>query len=184
MVVLLLLHRFLCRESLGTLQRKSGTLSKDIAHGLLLTLLFVALAAIQQVSIARWFASEPAPEIRTIMTGLKEQPWLLVIWLGPVVWIGVAGFEEIARVFLLSRLWHLWKEPSGAWAAVFLSALLFGLVHIYQGWLGVLSTGVLGLIAAWYYYSAGRLWPLIISHALYDSAWIVVGVTMARRGMM
>jgi membrane protease YdiL (CAAX protease family) len=184
MVVILLLHRFICLESLGTLQRMPGTLSKDIAHGLLLTLLFIVVAILQQVTVARWFPSEPAPEIRTIMTGLNERPWLLAVWLGPVVWIGVAAFEEIARVFLLSRLWHLWKKPTGAWTAIVLSAVLFGMVHIYQGWLGVISTGLLGLIGAWYYYSLGRLWPLIISHALYDSAWIVVGVIIARRGMI
>jgi membrane protease YdiL (CAAX protease family) len=184
MIVLLLLYRWLCRESLRTLQRKPGTMSRDIAHGLLLTLLFIIIAFLQQITLARWFASEPAPEIRTIMTGLNRQPWLLAVWLGPVVWIGVAGFEEIARVFLLSRLWHLWKGPAAAWTAIFLSAVLFGMVHMYQGTLGVISTGILGFICAWYYYSLGRLWPLIISHALYDSAWIVVGMMMAKRGLI
>ena len=48
----------------------------------------------------------------------------------------------------------------------------------------MISTGLMGFIAAWFYLAVGRVWPLIISHALYDSAWIIFGVTMIRRSML
>ncbi len=108
----------------------------------------------------------------------------MALWIGPVVWIGVAAVEELARVFLLSRLWIVWPGTAARWGAVVVSALLFGLAHAYQGPAGVIGTAFLGFIAAWFYLVRGRVWPLIISHALYDSAWIVFGVVMIRRDML
>jgi hypothetical protein len=39
-------------------------------------------------------------------SGIAHNPLLIAIWLGPVVWIGVA-FEELTRVFMLNRLWKV-----------------------------------------------------------------------------
>jgi membrane protease YdiL (CAAX protease family) len=40
--------------------------------------------------------------------------------------------------------------------------------HLYQGTLGVLSVIPVGLIFAYWYVRTGRLWPLIVAHALLD----------------
>jgi membrane protease YdiL (CAAX protease family) len=40
--------------------------------------------------------------------------------------------------------------------------------HLYQGALGVLSVIPVGLIFAYWYVRTGRLWPLIVAHALLD----------------
>jgi membrane protease YdiL (CAAX protease family) len=42
------------------------------------------------------------------------------------------------------------------------------LYHLYQGPLGVLSIIPTGLIFAYWYARTGRLWPLIVAHALMD----------------
>jgi membrane protease YdiL (CAAX protease family) len=57
---------------------------------------------------------------------------------------------------------------------------MFGLVHIYQGIAGIIGTGLLGLIAGSFYIKYGRVWPLIISHALYDSVQIILALIMIR----
>ena len=113
----------------------------------------------------------------TLIIGLIEHPWLRLLWFGPVLWIGVAAFEEVLRVFVLTRLSALWPGGAGRWGAVILSTALAGMTHAYQGPAGIISTGLMGLIAALFYLRRGRIWPLIVSHALYD-AWSV-GLGMA-----
>ncbi|GCE19361.1 CPBP family intramembrane glutamic endopeptidase [Dictyobacter kobayashii] len=53
--------------------------------------------------------------------------------------------------------------------AAFLSSVLFGFAHIYQGWKGVLGTGLLGAIFAYLYISTGSLILPIIIHILIDA---------------
>jgi membrane protease YdiL (CAAX protease family) len=59
------------------------------------------------------------------------------------------------------------------------SAVLFGLAHVYQGLSGAISVGVIGMILGLAYMLWGRLWPLIIAHALFDSiqiGWVVIQI--------
>ncbi len=183
-VLIAVLLRFMCGERLQALNLRPAAWWRDLLWGFGLLAVFVVLAVVQQFTVAQWFPRAPAPELRDLVLEISESPVLLAVWLGPVVWIGVAVFEELARVFLLSRLWIVWPGPAARWGAVGVSALLFGLAHAYQGPAGVVSTGLMGFIAAWFYLVRGRVWPLIISHALYDSAWIVFGVVMIRREML
>jgi len=96
------------------------------------------------------------------------------------VWIGVAAFEELTRVFLISRLLRVWPSLSGKIVAVILASLLFGVAHLYQGPAGMVSTGVLSLFAGVYYVHWGRVMPLIIAHALFDSFGIGMALVMMR----
>ena len=70
--------------------------------------------------------------------------------------IGV-GQEELTRVFLLSRLWKLSAAIGRQWFGVALSAVIFGLAHLYQGPAGMVSTGISGLIMALYYLIFSRI---------------------------
>ncbi|MEO1136083.1 MAG: type II CAAX endopeptidase family protein [Pseudomonadota bacterium] len=88
------------------------------------------------------------------------------------IWITAAFFEEIVyRGFLLGRLLDV---AGGGLAAVlamsFLHAVLFGLLHIYQGPLGVISTGIVGFVFGIFFALQGRnLWALILVHGLIDT---------------
>jgi len=91
-----------------------------------------------------------------------------------------AGFgEEVAyRGFLIPVLTNLlgWD-----WMAVVLSSAVFGLLHAYQTWLGVLRTGVLGLLLAGSFILSGSLWPAILAHAILDVvAGIFLGETLLK----
>jgi membrane protease YdiL (CAAX protease family) len=75
----------------------------------------------------------------------------------------VGVYEELsARGFLLARCR---TALGGIWAPVLLSSLLFGLGHLYQGWIGVLQTTVIGVVLALYTVHWGTLWPAILAHA-------------------
>jgi uncharacterized protein len=58
--------------------------------------------------------------------------------------------------------------------AVLASSALFGLVHLYQGWLGMLLAPVLGLAMAWLYLPTGSLLFPIVLHALIDLRGLVM----------
>ncbi len=109
----------------------------------------------------------------TLFTGVVNDPLLLAVWLGPVVWLGVAAFEELTRVFMLNRLWTVWPQPVARWLVMIVSAGLFGLAHIYQGPASVVAIALQGFLYAWYYKRFGRVWPMIIGHALYDSLQVI-----------
>jgi len=64
----------------------------------------------------------------------------------------------------------------GVVGATVLSTVVFGIMHAYQGWLGMVRTGLMGLILALGFLLSGSLWPPIIAHTLIDLlAGIVLG---------
>jgi membrane protease YdiL (CAAX protease family) len=58
--------------------------------------------------------------------------------------------------------------------AVLASSVLFGLAHLYQGWLGMLLTTLLALIMAWIYLPTGSLLLPIVLHVLIDLRGLVM----------
>jgi membrane protease YdiL (CAAX protease family) len=104
----------------------------------------------------------------------RAEKWLFVILSCS------AGFgEEVAyRGFLIPILANLlgWE-----WMAVLLSSTVFGLLHAYQTWLGVVRTGALGLLLAGSFILSGTLWPAILAHAILDVvAGIFLGETLLK----
>ncbi len=183
-IVVLLIYRFICGERIASLNLKPGKWLTDVGAGVLLAVVFLGLLVLQQVIQSSWLprtAGPPAREVITLFNGIVNNPLLLAIWLGPVAWLGVATFEELMRVFMLNRLWTVWPQPLGRWLVIIVSAALFGLVHIYQGPVSAFVIGLQGLAYAWYYQRFGRIGPMIIGHALYDS-FQVIQVVIAFRG--
>lgn len=72
--------------------------------------------------------------------------------------------------FLVTRLRQLRVTPV---AAVLASSLLRGAYHLYQGFSAGLGNLVMGLIFGWLYLRTGRLWPLIVAHAVIDAVAFV-----------
>jgi membrane protease YdiL (CAAX protease family) len=64
--------------------------------------------------------------------------------------------------------------------AFVVAALVFGLAHVYQGWVGVLATTVLGLVFTGLYLASGGLAVPIALHAAIDLMALVVRPTLAR----
>lgn len=94
--------------------------------------------------------------------------------LGPLIvmlcFVGI--YEELfARGLLLSRCQAL---LGGFWAPVIVSSVLFGLGHLYQGWIGVGQTTLVGLVLAVATLRWGSIWPAIIAHALLDISSVLL----------
>jgi membrane protease YdiL (CAAX protease family) len=87
-------------------------------------------------------------------------------WILPLaLFVGI--HEEILfRGFYLSRVRAL--SRSGI-VAILATSVVFGLMHMYQGLLGVFQTTAIGLALAIIVTYARSLWPAIIAHAVFDA---------------
>ena len=88
-----------------------------------------------------------------------------------------AGFgEELAyRAYAIPALIVAGGSAS---AAVALTSVAFAVLHSYQGVLGVVRTGVVGVIMGMVFLHTGSVWPAIVAHVLIDLA---VGFVLADR---
>ncbi|MGC9346845.1 MAG: CPBP family intramembrane glutamic endopeptidase [Anaerolineae bacterium] len=179
LVTLLLLLRFLCGENPRGLNLRPGKLSRDLLAALVLSLVII----IVNVTLTH-FLSELLPEpssntsVTDLFADLARNPGLLALFAGPLFLLEAAS-GEVVRVFLLSRLWKVWPAATGKLLAVFISACLFGLIHLYQGPVSASWTAIFGLIMALYYLRFGRVVPLILAHYLTNAFQVVVFAVLA-----
>jgi membrane protease YdiL (CAAX protease family) len=86
--------------------------------------------------------------------------------------------EELAfRLFLPLLLTVVTGEPAIGFA---LAAALFGWLHRYQGWIGVIATTVVGLVMSLVYLTTGQLWLAMLLHALIDLNALVIRPALTR----
>jgi membrane protease YdiL (CAAX protease family) len=113
------------------------------------------------------------PMLRTLMPRTASERWLFA-----VLSVAAGVSEEVAyRGYALATL----AAVSGAgWAAVSTS-VVFGMLHAYQGWLGVMRTAALGGLLAWGFLASGTLWPSLIAHVGLD---LLLGIVLADRLMV
>lgn len=135
---------------------------RDLWRGLLaLALVFIANLVLSGLILG--LAPEVLHAHQRELTGVTT--WLVgdMSWFGILAVTVVIGFYEevLARGFLLNRCRVL---LSGVLLPVLLSATLFGLGHLYQGWYGVLQTTLIGVVFASLMVRWGSLWPLILAH--------------------
>jgi membrane protease YdiL (CAAX protease family) len=172
--VLLLLLWLLCGEKPNVLNLKPGVWWKDLLGGIVLVGLTLSVKIILDPVIASFFhrASDVESGIASLVNTLADTPWLAVLFLGPAL-IFVAGSEELTRVFFITRWMKI--SPSKVWlgVGVFLSAFLFGLNHVAQGYAGVISVTLNALIMVLWYLRFGRIFHLIVAHYLYDAVQLV-----------
>jgi membrane protease YdiL (CAAX protease family) len=84
-----------------------------------------------------------------------------------VIQNGVAAFSEelIVRAYLITRLAGLLGSPT---RAVVLAAVAFASYHVYQGLPPLVDVFLFGLVFGIAYLALGRIWPLVIGHALFN----------------
>lgn len=102
-------------------------------------------------------------------------------WFGGVAL--TAGFCEE----FLYRGYFVWALSPwlGWWGAAALSLSFFAIGHLYQGWNGVLRTGIVGALFTAAVAILGSLWPAMALHAILDLgqgviAWLALRENSAR----
>jgi membrane protease YdiL (CAAX protease family) len=127
--------------------------------GLMLVLLAPLVAArLKPESVERQLAP-----IRFMLPTTMAQRWLFVL---VCLTAGIAE-EWIYRGFVLHYLSARLPDFTG-WIVLVVAASLFGIAHVYQGWLGVMMTGALGLFFCVLYLDTGSLLVPMLLHTLID----------------
>lgn len=108
---------------------------------------------------------------RALGVALEVTPTTLddVWWRTPVLVLSACAnswAEEVVWVaYLLTRLRQLGWSAGRALVA---TSVLRGAYHLYQGLGGFVGNIVMGLVFGRYWQRTGRLWPLVIAHAVID----------------
>lgn len=79
--------------------------------------------------------------------------------------------EIIFRGVVLYYLTHIPFDLSIVTIGI-ISSVLFGIVHLYQGWKGVLQTAYLGAVFFILYVGTGSLWVPIVLHFIIDVKFV------------
>ncbi len=144
--------------------RKIGLLPtfKDTGIGLLVlaatTLIWIAISY-----VIFFISPSTIAQMRDVVTQLKGPVP------SPVILVGVslinAVFEEI---FVSGYIITALKPIRGPVIAAGISAAVRLSYHLYQGQMAFLGIAPLGVAYAIWYARTGRLWPLIVAHAVQD----------------
>jgi membrane protease YdiL (CAAX protease family) len=130
--------------------------------------LVVALVAITAVYRFGGQATRKAlaVQLRPVAALLPRTPTERRVFAGLAVTAGICE-EVLYRGFGLAAL--RWLAPDlGTTALIALTAVAFGLAHLYQGPFGVVMTGLVGAYLAWIVIATGSLVPAMLLHALLD----------------
>jgi membrane protease YdiL (CAAX protease family) len=182
-VLILLLNKYLLNESFkATFNSDKGKWYLDVLVGFGLTVIYFAMFFAERATLMQWLPRNTPPntELINTMIDLANNPLLMIVWFGPVLWIGIAFYEELSRTFLLKCLWNTNDNKNWHIAVIFLASALIGIVHLYQGLYGIITIGLKSVVVSLYFYKFRRLLPLIISHGLYDGLQFAFFITQIR----
>lgn len=139
--------------------------------GLSAVLLYGVVAGLNRFvipQVAAWLDFQGNPSIMGYIRGneIALVGWLAISWL-------VGGFceELLFRGFLLNKVASLVKSGwFGLAVGVVAQAILFGLLHLYQGAFGFVFAFTLAMAFGLGYLACARnLWPLILVHGTWNS---------------
>ena len=139
----------------------------------------MTIAALTLIGVVRWLAP---------FFGLFDSPLLARLlprtrrekaYFSGLSLAAGAGEELAYRAYAVTTLQAVVASP---WTAALITSGAFGVLHWYQGPLGVGRTGLIGFVFAASFVVTGNLWPAIVAHALIDLlAGLVFGETLLIR---
>ena len=172
--VIYLLKRYYLKESLSDFNLCKGIWTTDILWGFILSAIYFTLFYVERLTLANLLSFYTNKEMLGLMLDMRSNPMLITIWFGSVLWIGIALFEELIRVFILNSLWKFSNSKLWAVVVIVISAIIIGLAHWSQGSYGIVTIVIKSVVSGIYFYKFRRLLPLVIAHALYDGIQVAL----------
>ncbi len=172
--ILVLIKKLFLKEDLVDFNSGKGKWTTDIAWGFFLTITYFLLFYLEQLTLSNVLQFNSNMELLGLMLDMRENPLLLLIWFGPVLWIGIALYEELIRVFILTSLWKWSEKLIWTITVIFISAIIIGLAHWSQGSYGMVTIGIKSLVSGYFFLKKKRLMPLIYAHVLYDGIQVAM----------
>jgi membrane protease YdiL (CAAX protease family) len=173
-VVLILLKKYFLKEKLSDFNSGKGKWSTDILWGFALAVIYFILFYIERLTLSNLLSFRSNMELLNLMLDMRENPILLILWFGPVLCIGIALYEELIRVFILTSLWKFSNQKIWTYGVIVFSAVIIGLAHWSQGSYGMVTIGIKSLVAGFFFLKYRRLLPLVVAHILYDGIQVAL----------
>lgn len=173
-IILFLLKKYYLKEKLSDFNSDSGNWYSDIGWGILLTLVYFVLFFIFRFTLSNVLRFNSNEELLQLMLDMRENPFLMILWFGPVLWIGIALYEELIRVFMLTSLWKWSNKMVWTSFVILFAAVLIGLAHWSQGSYGIVTIALKSIVSGIFYYNKRRLMPLVYAHVLYDGLQVAM----------
>src|SRR5512146_1317940 len=159
-------------KNLGLRAPQSWTRIILIALGLAVLRIVLGDLVVEPLGMKIWHRAPEVSQFNALTGNVK----LALIYLG-IVWTFAAFGEEISyRGYLLTRAADVGGRTRAAFGiALVISSVLFGYGHYYKGPVGMLDSGMAGLLlGAAYLLSRRNLWVCILTHGFIDTIGIVV----------
>jgi len=173
-VVLYFLKKYFLKEPLSDFNSEKGNWRTDILWGFALATVYFILFYVERLTLINYLEFNSNPELMGLMLDMREHPWLLALWFGPVLWIGIALYEELIRVFILTSLWKFSKNIWWAVVVILIASAIIGLAHWNQGSYGMVTIGIKSVVSGFFFYKYRRILPLVIAHVLYDGIQVAL----------
>ena len=159
-------------EGLRTLGADGSQPARDLRRG-------AVLAAVIGGTGILWYLAAHALGINLSVAaqGLPDQ-W----WRTPVLVLGALENAIVEEVVVLGFVLHRLRQMGWGWpGAIWVSALIRGSYHLYQGVGGFVGNVVMGLVFGWLFKRWGRVMPMIVAHALIDTVAFIGYALLAGR---
>ena len=166
--ILYILKKYFLKEKVSDFNSKAGIWYMDLIWGLILTIIYFVLFIIERSTLTGLLRFNSNTELLQLMLDMREEPILLILWFGPVLWIGIALYEELIRIFILTSLWKWSKNMLWITTVIVFTSILIGLTHWSQGSYGIVTIAIKSVVACVFFYRKKRLMPLVYAHVLYD----------------
>ncbi len=142
----------------------------DVAHAIAVAAAAFAAYLVYWNTIAPiyWAVNSGEPEQQFVFTGPSTISEYAVTSIA--LMFNGAAEELVLWSVLFTRLVRLWDNTV---ATVVFVAAVFASYHLYQGVFAMGGVACMGLIFGGYFAWRGRIWPLIIAHALWDLLLII-----------
>lgn len=166
--ILYTLKKYFLKEKISDFNSKQANWYIDLVWGIILTAIYFLLFYLERLTLSDLLQFNPNMELLGLMLDMRKSPLLIIIWFGPVLCIGIALFEELIRVFILTSLWKWSQNIVWIIAVIFITSVIIGLAHWNQGSYGIVTISIKSIVSCIFFYHKRRLAPLVYSHILYD----------------
>ena len=88
--IIIFFKKYFLKEKLSDFNSDSGKWYSDLGYGILLTAIYFILFFIFRFTLSNLLRFNSNSELLNLMLDMRENPILLVLWFGPVLWIGIS----------------------------------------------------------------------------------------------
>jgi CAAX protease family protein len=151
------------------------SIARAVAVGVAVGVGYQCLSLVLLEPTIAYVTGSALPDVSMFRAVIGDERQLAISLL--LSWTTAAFAEEtVYRGWISTRVAELGRFSTLAWmAAIVVSSIVFGLVHMYQGLSGMIATGLTGLVLGWLYLATGRnLWVPIVAHGVMDTSGLVM----------